>query len=125
MIQELMANSKKPAVVTFTQILIYLNAIVNIGNGIYSLGSEGIVKITLSIAMIILGIAAIWVATRLNTPIASRLRSAIVLSCILIVLRLIEFTVWHSFGLLLGTVLPILVIWRLNSMESKKWFGLY
>lgn len=54
--------SKKPAAVMFTQILIYLAAAVNLVNGIFSLGSEGIEKKILSLAMIILGIAAIWVA---------------------------------------------------------------
>ncbi len=115
-------RSMKPSAVTFVQILFYLAALLNIVNGIFSFGSPGIVKKTLCIAMILFGIAAVFVAYRLNLPRGSRRQAAIVLSCILIVLRIIEFAVWGSIGFLLGVILPVIVIWRLYSSEAKAWF---
>ncbi|MEC0180746.1 hypothetical protein P4H61_04450 [Paenibacillus peoriae] len=116
------AHPRKPRVVTFVQILIYLAAILNVFNGIYSFGSAEMIKKVLCIVMIVFGIVAVYVASRLNIPAASPLNAAFVLSGILIVLRIVEFAVWHSIGFLLGVILPIIVIWRLNSPEAKAWF---
>ncbi|WP_269880320.1 hypothetical protein [Paenibacillus gyeongsangnamensis] len=112
----------KPTVVRFAQALIYLAAILNVINGVFSLGSAGMVKKTLCIAMIIFGVAAVYIATCLNNPNASGRNAAIVLSGILIALRIVEFAVWHNIGFLLGVILPIIVIWRLNSSEARAWF---
>lgn len=118
------ANSKKPATITFAQVLMYLAAAVNFVNGIYSLGSEGTVKKLLSLAMIVIGLTSIWVGARLNDRQASRRTYAVSLSIVIIMLRLIEFAVWQSIGLLLGVILPVILIWRLSSNEAKEWFGL-
>ncbi|MBE9916688.1 hypothetical protein G8C92_21970 [Paenibacillus donghaensis] len=115
-------RTQKPSAVSLAQILIYLAAVLNIVNGIYSFGSTGIIKKLLCIGMIVFGAAAFWVAARLGHPHRSRLTAAIALSIILIILRLLEFSVWHNIGFLLGVILPILVIWRLNSAEAKSWF---
>ncbi|WP_427052364.1 hypothetical protein [Paenibacillus sp. TC-CSREp1] len=120
----LQASAKKPSAVTFTQILFYLAAAVNIVNGIYSLGSQGTVKKLICLAMIVVGVASIWVGARLSAPHVSRRSLAISLSVVIIVLRLIEFAVWQSIGFLLGVILPVLIIWRLNSTEAKNWFSL-
>lgn len=117
------ARAIKPAAVTFIQILLYLTALINIVNGIFSFGSPGMVKKILCIAMILFGIAAVFVAYRLSIPEAPQRQAAIVLSGILIVLRIIEFTVWGSIGFLLGVILPVIVIWRLYSSEVKTWFS--
>ncbi|MEK8128702.1 hypothetical protein WMW72_12380 [Paenibacillus filicis] len=122
--QELQASSKKPVVISTIQILLYIAAAIHVFNGIVSLGAEGMEKKIISLAMILFGIASVWVAARLSTPHPARRQSVIVLAVLLIVLRVVEFTVWHSYGFLLGILLPILVIWRLNSQEAKAWFGL-
>ncbi|BBI34112.1 hypothetical protein [Cohnella abietis] len=124
MTSERRANTEKPMVVVTTQILLYLAAIVNVGNGIISLSSDETIKIILSVVMIAFGLAAAWVAARLGVPEASRLNTAVTLSVILIVLRIVEFSVWHSVGFLLGVILPVIVIWRLRSPEAKSWFSL-
>ncbi|WP_046507124.1 hypothetical protein [Paenibacillus riograndensis] len=102
--------------------MIYLAAVLNIVNGVLSFGSAGILKKILCMTMIIFGLAAVWAASRLNIPNVTSRYAAIVLSGILIVLRIVEFTVWHNIGFLLGVVLPIIVIWRLNSTEVRDWF---
>ncbi|WP_187274611.1 hypothetical protein [Paenibacillus sp. N3.4] len=119
MISNSSTRSKQPTVVLFIQILIYLAVVINLVNGMLTIGDEGIAKKMVSLGMIIFGFAAIWVAVRLSTRSPSRQKNAIVLSIILIVLRIIEFTIWHSVGFLLGILLPVLVIWRLNSPEAK------
>ncbi|KEQ22488.1 hypothetical protein [Paenibacillus tyrfis] len=116
------ARSKKPPVVTFVQVLIYAAALLNIVNGFYSFGSAGMLKKTLCIAMISFGVAAVWIVARLNYPEESRRKAAIALSGILIALRIVEFAVWYNVGFLLGLILPVFVIWRLNSSEAKAWF---
>ncbi|MFD0679319.1 MULTISPECIES: hypothetical protein [unclassified Paenibacillus] len=118
----LRANSKKPAVVTFAQILLNFAAVMNLVNGFYSFGNEEVLKKALAVAMIIFGAAAIWAATRLALPAVSGRKVAIGLSWILIALRLIEFAVWHNLGFLLGLILPLIVLWRLNSDEAKAWY---
>ncbi|WP_163854776.1 hypothetical protein [Paenibacillus elgii] len=116
------ARAKKPPTVTFVQILIYLAAMLNVFNGVYSIGSAEMVKKIICIVMVVFGFVALYVASRLNTPDTSRRSAAIVLSGILILLRIVEFAVWHNIGFLLGVILPIIVIWRLNNSEAKAWF---
>ncbi|QLG40413.1 hypothetical protein HW560_21405 [Paenibacillus sp. E222] len=118
------ATAKKPATVTFVQVLMYLAAAVNIVNGMYSLGSEGTVKKLLCLAMIVVGSASIWVGARLNDRHPSRRSYAISLSIVIIMLRLIEFAILQNIGFLIGVILPVVIIWRLSSLEAKKWFGL-
>nr|WP_145402041.1 hypothetical protein [Paenibacillus xylanexedens] len=120
----LQASGKKPSTVTFAQILLYLAAAVNIVNGIYSLGGEGTLNKWICLAMIVVGVASIWAGARLSYPHTSRRSFAFSLSIVMIVMRLIEFAVWQSIGLLLGVILPVIIIWRLNSTEAKGWFGL-
>ncbi|GAA3401796.1 hypothetical protein ACFFNY_34415 [Paenibacillus hodogayensis] len=114
--------TKKPPAVTFAQVLLYLAALLNVGNGIYSLGSTDAVKTAICIAMIVFGIAAAFVASRLNKPDPARRQAAIALCGVLIVLRIVEFAVWSSIGFLLGLILPVLVIWRVSGPEAKAWF---
>jgi len=118
------AVSQKPAEVTFSQILLYLAAAVNLINGIYSIGNESPAKKVLSFAMIIFGAAAVWAAARLGRPDPSRLKQALILAWILIVLRIVEFFIWYNLGFLLGIILPVLVIWRLTRAEVQNWFRL-
>ncbi|RXZ80285.1 hypothetical protein EBB07_19165 [Paenibacillaceae bacterium] len=113
---------KKPPLIQFIQILIYFAAVLNMINGIYSFGSAGLIKKGLCIAMILFGAAAVVVAARLNLPDNSRRRAAIILCGILVVLRIVEFVVWNSIGFVFGIILPIIIIWRLNSPEAKAWF---
>jgi hypothetical protein len=117
------SSVERPAEVRVTQILIYLTAVVNIFNGIYSIGGGGTVKTILAVCMIIFGVAAIWIGGRLKSPGESPWKMAFSFAVILIVLRIIEFLVWRNNGFLIGIILPILVIWRLNSPEARAWFG--
>ncbi|MFC3746814.1 hypothetical protein [Paenibacillus sp. GCM10012306] len=116
-------GSKKPSAVMLTQILLYLAAVVNLFNGFYSIGSQQTMKVVLAAVMIIFGIVALWVASRLGYPAPSRRQNAVLLASILIVLRIVEYFVWHNLGFLVGIILPILVVWRLNKTEAKEWFG--
>lgn len=113
---------KKPSAVTFVQVLMYFTAVINVVNGFLSFGSTGLFKKTLCIAMILVGCAAVYVAARLNKPSESNRRAAIVLSGILIALRIVEFAVWYDIGFLIGMILPVFVIWRLNRSEARSWF---
>ena len=116
------SHAKKPQAVKFAQILLYLAAALNVVNGLYSFGSPGFVKKILCAAMILFGIAAIYVAARMNVPEASRRQAAVALAGILIALRIAEYAIWMNFGFLLGIILPVLVIWRLNGAEAKAWY---
>ncbi|WP_042160872.1 hypothetical protein [Paenibacillus gorillae] len=116
-------QAQKPAAVLITQLLLYLAAIVNIVNGIYAIGNIETMKAVLAAVMIIFGAAAAWAAYRLSQPEASRRNYAVALAWLLIVLRLIEYFVWQNIGFLLGIILPILVLWRLNKPEMKAWYG--
>ncbi|MFF2480971.1 hypothetical protein [Paenibacillus sp. NPDC058071] len=115
-------SSNRPASLWIVQLLLYFSGGLNIVNGIISFGSADAVKKSLSIAMLVLGVAAIFVALRLSTPKPASLRAAVVLSIVMIVLRIAEYAVWHSVGFLLGIILPIVVLWRLNSPEIKARF---
>ncbi|MFF2089224.1 hypothetical protein [Paenibacillus sp. NPDC058174] len=117
-----LAQAQKPAAVLITQLLLYLGAIVNIVNGIYAIGNVETMKAVLAAVMIIFGIAAAWVAYRLSQPEASRRNYAVALAWIMVVLRLIEYFVWHNIGFLLGVILPILVLWRLYKAETRAWY---
>jgi hypothetical protein len=119
----LRTSRQKPQAVMLTQILLYLAGVVNLYNGFYSIGSDNSVKMTLAAIMILFGLVAIWVASRLGQPIPSRRNHAIVLASILILLRIVEYFVWHNFGFLVGIILPILVVWRFGKTEAKEWFG--
>lgn len=123
MSSQMQSESKKPSSVMLTQVLFYLAAVVNLFNGFYSVGSVEASKKILAVVMIIFGIAAVWVASRLGHRHPSRRDQALVLAWILIALRIVEYFVWHNFGFLLGIILPILVVWRLNKLEAKEWFG--
>lgn len=113
----------KPPAVTTVQILLYLSCVVNVVNGLLSWGSGTMEKKLLSLAMILFGIASVWVAVRLRTPKAEHRRLAIGFSIALLAFRIVEYTVWHSYGFVLGMLLPVLILWRLNSSEAKAWFG--
>jgi uncharacterized membrane protein YhaH (DUF805 family) len=117
-------TSKKPSAILLTQILFYLAAIVNLVNGFYAIGSDATNKMILAVVMIIFGIASVLVAARLGHRDASRRNHAIILAWVLIVLRIVEYTVWLNLGFLLGIILPILMLWRLNKAEAKSWYGL-
>ncbi|MFF2015618.1 hypothetical protein [Paenibacillus sp. NPDC058177] len=123
MSSNLRTSSQKPQAVMLTQILLYLAAVVNLFNGFYSIGSNNSLKMTLAAIMILFGLVAIWVASRLGQPIPSRRNHAIVLASILILLRIVEYFVWHNFGFLVGIILPVLVVWRLGKTEAKEWYG--
>ncbi|GGG68164.1 hypothetical protein [Paenibacillus radicis (ex Gao et al. 2016)] len=123
MSNDLGAKAQKPAAILITQVLLYLAAIVNIVNGIYAIGNVEKVKVVLAVVMIVFGAAAAWVAYRLSQPEASSRNYAVALAWILIVLRLIEYSVWHNIGFLLGVILPILVLWRLYKRETKAWYN--
>ncbi|MFE4712432.1 hypothetical protein ACFRAM_16290 [Paenibacillus sp. NPDC056722] len=123
MSSNLRTSSQKPQAVMLTQILLYLAAVVNLFNGFYSIGSNNSLKMTLATIMILFGLVAIWVASRLGQPIPSRRNHAIVLASILILLRIVEYFVWHNFGFLVGIILPVLVVWRLGKTEAKEWYG--
>ncbi|NUU62169.1 hypothetical protein [Paenibacillus agri] len=123
MSSNLRTSSQKPQAVMLTQILLYLAAVVNLFNGFYSIGSNNSLKMTLAAIMILFGLVAIWVASRLGQPIPSRRNHAIVLASILILLRIVEYFVWHNFGFLVGIILPVLVVWRLGKTEAKEWYS--
>ncbi|TVY04290.1 hypothetical protein [Cohnella terricola] len=116
------ARADKPRTLTIVQILLYAAAVLNIANGFISFASTDMLKKLLSAAMVLFGIAALLVASRLSIPKVVHLRAAIVLSSVLLVLRIAEYAVWHNIGFLLGAILPILVIWRLNDSDVKTWF---
>ncbi|MET3546952.1 hypothetical protein ABID47_003568 [Paenibacillus favisporus] len=115
-------ESTKPPIVTFVQILFYATAVINGINGIYSLGSPGMVKKALCVIMILTAIASVYAAYRLSIPALFSRYAANVLCTILIVTRIAEFAAWHSTGFLLGIILPVIVLWRINSPEAKAWF---
>lgn len=117
-------NAKKPSAITAVQILLYLAALVNVVNGFLAIGDTGIVKKIVSAAMILIGTAALWAGLQLNTPTAARRNGTLVLCVLMIVLRVIEYAIWSSVGFLLGIILPVLVIWRLSSAETRQWFGI-
>ncbi|UPK41310.1 MULTISPECIES: hypothetical protein [Paenibacillus] len=115
-------DSHRPAVIRLIQMLMYLAAFVNIINGIYSINSLDFLKKWLCIAMIVVGLAAAYVGFLLNSPSATSRTAVITLSVAMIGLRLIEFAVWQNVGFIIGVILPVLVIWKLRSQESKTWF---
>lgn len=115
-------DSHQPAAVRLIQILIYLAAVFNVINGLYSFGSPDSLKKWISITMIATGVAAAYVGFRMQNPSATGRTTAIVISVIMIVLRLIEFAVWLNVGFIIGVILPVFVIWRLSTQEAKTWF---